>query len=186
MSSDEVAIALVEPATLLSTLRRDIVDVWASAHRLPRASPTREEFGRTRLRRHAARGDFRFLGAFAGDELVGFVYGYTGAPGQWWYDRVARALDRDARRLWLEPGHFEFTELAVRPDFQRRGVGSRLHDRVLEDLPHERAMLSALADNAPVVAFYRRRGWEVVLDRLRFEAGRPEFTIMGRTLPRLG
>ncbi len=182
MSSDDVAIQLVDTATLLGPLRREVVDVWAGAHRLPRASPTRDEFGRTRLRRHSERADFRFVGAFAGGELLGFVYGYTGAPGQWWYDRVARALDRDARREWLDRGHFEFTELAVRPDFQGLGVGSRLHDRVLEGLPHERAMLSALADNAPVVAFYRRRGWEVVLERLRFEAGRPEFTIMGRTL----
>ena len=110
------------------------------------------------------------------------MYGYTGAPGQWWYDRVAAALGREGRRRWLDPGHFEFTELAVRPDFQGRGVGSRLHDDVLADLPHERALLSALADNAPVVGFYHHRGWETVLDRLRFEPGRPEFTIMGRTL----
>ena len=183
MSSDEVTIEPVAVATLLGPLRRHVVDVWASAHELPRVSPTREEFGRTRLSRHSDRADFQFLGAFdAGGQLVGFVYGYTGAPGQWWYDRVARALSRDARQEWLEPGHFEFTELAVRPDFQGRGVGSRLHDRILADAPHERALLSALADNAAVVAFYRRRGWEVVLERLRFEAGRPEFTIMGKTL----
>jgi ribosomal protein S18 acetylase RimI-like enzyme len=183
VSSEEVRVEAVPVATLLGRLRRHVVDVWASAHDLPRASPTRDEFGRTRLRRHSARADFRFLGAFAGEELVGFVYGYTGAPGQWWYDRVAGALDGEARRRWLDPGHFEFTELAVRPDAQDRGVGSRLHDRVLEDLPHERALLSALADNARVVAFYRHRGWETVLERLRFEPGRPEFTIMGRTLP---
>jgi ribosomal protein S18 acetylase RimI-like enzyme len=183
VSSDEIAIEAVPTATLLGTLRRHVVDVWASAHDLPRASPTRDEFGRTRLSRHASRDDFRFVGAFApGGALVGFVYGYTGAPGQWWYDRVARALDRSARRLWLDRGHFEFTELAVHPDFQERGIGSQLHDRVLEGLTHERAMLSALADNGRVVAFYRRRGWEVVLDRLRFEAGRPEFTIMGKEL----
>jgi ribosomal protein S18 acetylase RimI-like enzyme len=183
VSSDEFSIEAVPTATLLGTLRRRVVDVWATAHELPRASPTRDEFGRTRLSRHASRNDFRFVGAFAEDRaLVGFVYGYTGAPGQWWADRVARALDRAQRRRWLDRGHFEFTELAVDPDFQERGIGSRLHDRVLEGLPHERAMLSALADNARVVAFYRRRGWEVVLDRLRFEAGRPEFTIMGKEL----
>ena len=183
MSSEEFSIEAVPTATLLGTLRRQVVDVWASAHELPRASPTRDEFGRTRLSRHAARDDFRFVGAFAPDRaLVGFVYGYTGAPGQWWYDRVARALDRGARRRWLHPAHFEFTELAVHPDCQERGIGSRLHDRILEGLPHDRAMLSALADNARVVAYYRRRGWESVLDRLRFEAGRPEFTIMGKEL----
>jgi ribosomal protein S18 acetylase RimI-like enzyme len=183
VSSDEVTIEPVATATLLGTLRRDVVDVWASAHELPRASPTRDEFGRTRLSRHASRDDFRFLGAFAEEgALVGFVYGYTGAPGQWWYDRVARALGRAERKRWLDPGHFEFTELAVHRDFQSHGIGSRLHDRVLEGLPHDRAMLSALADNVRVVGFYRRRGWETVLERLRFEAGRPEFTIMGKDL----
>ena len=183
MSSDRISIEAVPVATLLGTLRRHVVDVWASAHDLPHASPTRDEFGRTRLTRHSERDEFRFFGAFADEgELVGFVYGHTGAPGQWWYDRVARALDRKARGRWLQPAPFEFTELAVRPDFQGTGVGTGLHDRVLEDLPHERALLSALADNVRVVAFYRRRGWETVVDRLRFEPGRPEFTIMGKTL----
>lgn len=183
MSSDRVSIEPVPPATLLAELRPQVVEVWATAHELPRASPTRSEFARTRLQRHAARGDFRFLGAFApGGELVGFAYGYTGAPGQWWYDRVARVLDPEARARWLEPGHFELTELAVRPDCQDTGIGSRLHDQVLQGLPHSRALLSALADNARVVAFYRHRGWEVVLDRLRFESGRPQFAILGRIL----
>jgi ribosomal protein S18 acetylase RimI-like enzyme len=183
VSADAVRLEAVPPERLLRDLRRQVVEVWASAHELPRGSPTRAEFARTRLKRHSGRRDFRFLGAFAGDdELVGFVYGYTGAAGQWWYDRVARALDRAARRRWLDPGHFEFTELAVHRDFQSRGIGSRLHDRVLEGLPHDRAMLSALADNVRVVGFYRRRGWETVLERLRFEAGRPEFTIMGKDL----
>jgi ribosomal protein S18 acetylase RimI-like enzyme len=184
VSGDSVRIEAVPVERLLRDLRPEVVEVWASAHALPRSSPTRSEFGRTRLKRHAARRDFRFVAAFgeAGD-VLGFVYGYTGAPGQWWYDRVARGLDRAARRRWLEPGHFEFTELAVRPGDQGRGIGSRLHDAVLAGLPHSRAMLSALADNAPVVAFYRHRGWEVVLDRLRFEPGRPEFAIMGKELP---
>jgi ribosomal protein S18 acetylase RimI-like enzyme len=175
-----VSVEPVPAARLLGPLRAAVVDVWASAHELAGASPTRSEFGRTRLKRHAGRDDFRFMGAFADGELVGFVYGYTGAPGQWWYDRVAGALDGAARRLWLDPGHFEFTELAVRPDYQGRGIGSALHDAVLVALPHERALLSALADNRRVIEFYRHRGWEVVLRRLRFEAGRPHFTIMGR------
>ena len=183
MSSEVLSIEAVPADRLLGDLRADVVEVWAGAHDLSRTSPTRAEFGRRRLQRHAGRADFRFLGAFAGGDLVGFVYGYTGAPGQWWYDRVARALDREGRTQWLDPGHFEFTELAVRSDYQGRGVGSALHDAVLGGLPHTRAMLSALADNRPVVEFYRRKAWEVVVRRLRFEAGRPEFTIMGKQLP---
>jgi ribosomal protein S18 acetylase RimI-like enzyme len=184
--SSDVAIERVSPEALLAGFRAEVVEVWASAHALPRRSPTRLEFGRERLPRHAGRDDFRFLGAFGpGRELVGFAYGYTGAPGQWWYDRVAAALDDDARGSWFEPEHFELTELAVRPDRQSRGIGTRLHDAVLAGLSHRGALLSALADNPRVLAFYGDRGWEVVIGRLRFESGRPEFTIMGRRLERV-
>jgi ribosomal protein S18 acetylase RimI-like enzyme len=168
---------------LLADLVGEVVDVWASAHGLAAASATRREFGGERLPRHSTRADFRFVGAFASDRrLVGFVYGYTGAPGQWWYDKVAAALDRKTAAEWLDPPHFEFTELAVTPAYQNRGVGTRLHDEVLAGLPHERALLSALAENARVVAYYEHRGWRVILPALRFEAGRPEFAILGRHL----
>jgi len=171
------------PPELLGDLVGEVVDVWASAHGLPAASATRREFGGERLPRHVARAGFRFVGAFASDRrLVGFVYGYTGAPGQWWYDKVAAALDADAAAEWLDPPHFEFTELAVAPAYQRRGVGTRLHDEVLDGLPHERALLSALADNTRVIAFYEHRGWRVILPELRFEPGRPLFAILGREL----
>ena len=167
--------------TVVGELAGEVVDVWASAHGLAAAHATRREFGGERLPRHAGREDFRFVGAFASDRrLVGFVYGYTGAPGQWWYDRVAAALDEQAAALWLDPPHFEFTELAVAPAYQSRGVGTRLHDEVLERLPHDRALLSALAENRRVIAFYEHRGWRVILPELRFEAGRPLFAIHGK------
>jgi len=176
-------IARLGPQALLGDLVGEVVDVWASAHGLPAASATRREFGGERLPRHAARAGFRFVGAFASDRrLVGFVYGYTGAPGQWWYDKVAAALDSEAAAEWLDPPHFELTELAVTPSYQQRGVGSRLHDEVLDGLPQERALLSALADNTRVIAFYEHRGWRVVLPELRFEPGRPLFAILGREL----
>lgn len=181
--ADGYTIARPGPPELLGDLVGEVVDVWASAHGLPTASATRREFGGERLPRHVARAGFRFVGAFASDRrLVGFVYGYTGAPGQWWYDKVAAALDADAAAEWLDPPHFEFTELAVAPAYQSRGVGTRLHDEVLDGLPHERALLSALADNTRVIAFYEHRGWRVILPELRFEPGRPLFAILGREL----
>jgi ribosomal protein S18 acetylase RimI-like enzyme len=181
--ADRYTIERVAAAPLLRELVAEVVDVWASAHGLPAASATRREFGGERLPRHAGRAGFRFVGAFASDRrLVGFVYGYTGAPGQWWYDKVAAALDTDVAAEWLQPPHFEFTELAVAPAYQRRGVGTRLHDEVLEGLPHRRALLSALADNMRVISFYEDRGWRVILPELRFEPGRPLFAILGRDL----
>jgi hypothetical protein len=48
--------------------------------------------------RHVGREDFRFLAALhAADAVLGFVYRYTGAYGQWWTDLVARAMDGGAR-----------------------------------------------------------------------------------------
>ena len=183
MTSDSVSIVSVSPDVLLAELVGQVVDVWANAHGLGRASATRREFGGDRVPRHAHRRGFRFFGAFDADErLAGFVYGYTGAPGQWWYDKVAAGLDASRRAEWLEPDHFELTELAVEPAFQGRGIGTRLHDVVLGGLPHERALLSALAENARVIRFYERRGWHVLLPELRFEPGRPPFAILGKEL----
>ena len=180
---DTIRIEAVDRETLLGELVGQVVDVWANAHGLGRASATRREFGGDRVPRHAGRAGFVFLGAFEpGGRLVGFVYGYTGASGQWWYDRVAAALDPARRADWLERPHFELTELAVDPGYQDGGIGTRLHDAVLERLPHERALLSAIADNGRVIRFYEHRGWRVLLSELRFEPGRPLFAILGTEL----
>jgi ribosomal protein S18 acetylase RimI-like enzyme len=183
MSSDDVAIEAVEPETVVGELLGQVVDVWTSAHGLVRASATRREFGGDRVPRHAAREGFRFFGAFGPPaRLLGFVYGYTGAPGQWWYDKVRAALDAETRAAWVEQPHFELTELAVDPAAQGGGIGSRLHDVVLDGLPHDRALLSALSDNERVLRFYRDRGWHVLLPQLRFEPRRPLFAILGKEL----
>ena len=181
--SETVSIEAVDTETLLAELVGQVVDIWANAHGLGRASATRREFGGDRVPRHAGREGFRFLGAFGpAARLVGFAYGYSGAPGQWWYDKVAAAIDAKQRARWLEVPHFELTEIAVDPAHQDRGIGTRLHDALLEDQPHDRALLSALADNARVIRFYEDRGWRVLLPRLRFEQGRPLFAILGKEL----
>ena len=96
---------------------------WPRSGRTPRAR------GSTRsCRATSTRDGFKFLGAFAESRLAGFVYGYRGGPGQWWHDRVAAALGPEGTERWLPPAHLEFTELHVRPEFRRRGIGGGLHD----------------------------------------------------------
>src|ERR687886_1862927 len=107
MTASAVGIRAVDTETLLGELVAQVVDVWANAHGLGRASATRREFGGDRVPRHAARDGFVFLGAFEpGGRLVGFVYGYTGAPGQWGDHRVAAALGPSTQAGWAPRAPF--------------------------------------------------------------------------------
>jgi ribosomal protein S18 acetylase RimI-like enzyme len=153
-------------------LRRELAEIWpdASSARIDEIVP-----------RHAERDGFRFLGAFAGTRLVGFVYGFRGETGQWWHDRVAAALGPEGARRWLPPGHFEFTELHVRREYRRRGIGGALHDALLDGVEAPTTVLSTQTDNAPAIALYGGRGWEVIVPWIDFGSGRP-FLIMGKDL----
>jgi len=152
--------------------RKELAQIW------PDASRARID---DILPRHAARDGFRFFGAFAGRRLVGFVYGYRGATGQWWHDHVALALGPDGEARWLPPGHLEFTELHVRREYRRRGIGGALHDTLLGEVDAPTAVLSTQTDNAPAIGLYSGRGWEVIVPYIDFGSGRP-FLIMGKDL----
>jgi ribosomal protein S18 acetylase RimI-like enzyme len=155
------------------TRRRELARLW------PEASRDRID---DILPRHATRDGFRFLGAFGEDRrLAGFVYGYRGAPGQWWHDRVAKALGRAGTERWLPDGHFEFTELHVDPHRRREGIGGALHDAIFEIVDAPTAVLSTQTDNEPAIALYEGRRWQVIVPYLDFGSGRP-FLIMGRNL----
>jgi ribosomal protein S18 acetylase RimI-like enzyme len=136
-----------------------------------------ERFARSQLPTHTRRRDFRCAIAREGGELVGFAYGYTGEAGQFWTEWVRERIPADlAEGLG---GHFEFVELAVLPDHQRRGIGSALHDALLADLPHQRALLSTLREDTAARRLYLRRGWRVLWEDLNGKS-----SLLGLELPR--
>ncbi len=49
--------------------------------------------------------------------------------------------------------------LYLLPEYWGRGLGRRLHDRVVEELPGDSAVLWVLATNERAKAFYVRQGW---------------------------
>ena len=140
-----------------------------------------DEWASDRLPRHAARDDFVFLAARDDGTIVGFGYGYTGEEGQWWTDRVSRALTEAQRVEWLDPPHFEIVELHVRPSRQRRGVGSALLARLLTLQPHDRALLSTQAGSRKARGFYAKNGW-TELASVDFGAGYPPYIVLGKRL----
>ena len=134
-----------------------------------------------RIRQHARYDDFRGVAAVAAGHVVGFVYGYTNAPGQWWYDQIVEHARRNGLRLDLR-NSFAFTELAVAGPWRQHGIGQRLHDAVLLGLPHRYAVLSTQTDNEAAQALYRRNGWETLIPQMRFDGSAPDFVILGKAL----
>jgi ribosomal protein S18 acetylase RimI-like enzyme len=160
----------------------DLADVYREAfagaphHEPPEAA---ERF-RASLERHARLPAFRATAAWGpGADLVGFAYGHTSLPGQWWHDRAAAALDPAVAERWLEHP-FVVVIVAVRPRRRREGIGGRLHDLLLETVPHATAVLSARQDDAAALRLYHGRGWqEIGRDVALVEGGAP-FVLLGR------
>ena len=112
--------------------------------------------------RHSAREGFRLARAYDVDDLVGFAYGYTGEPGQWWTDNAREVLAPDVAAAWLG-GHFELVSIGVLAGARGRGVGRSLLRALLDGLPHDRLLLmtSADPDDAPR-RLYESEGWQVL------------------------
>lgn len=170
----------------IESAQDQILDVYGEAFASPPYSRTEidiENFSRT-LARHMERKDFRLLAARESrtGKIVGFTYGYTSAPGQWWHDLVEGAMTPQVAREWLSDT-FELVELAVAPRAQGRRAGSRLHDTLLAGLPHRTAVLSTMQAETVALQLYRRRGWVTLLENLFFSGTPKPYQIMGLVLP---
>ena len=145
-----------------------LVEVYRAAFTVAPYSEDKSAVARFRdeqLPRHTEREGFRCVVAREDERIVGFAYGYTGRRGQWWTDYVAGRVPQELADEWLD-GHFEFVELAVHPEHQRRGIGGSLHDALLRDLPHDRALLSTWREDRPARRLYVNRGWTVLANEL--------------------
>ena len=146
----------VHDAEAAQAFRDPVLEVWTVAF----GPVADEDDWRSRFwEQHRGRDGFRLATAEQAGVLAGFAWGYTGERGQWWADRVAAALGEQAEG-WVG-GHWEFVELAVRPEHRRRGLGGLLHDALLDGLGHERALLQTDPDGAGH-SLYRRHGWQVI------------------------
>jgi ribosomal protein S18 acetylase RimI-like enzyme len=166
----------------LTAVRDQILAVYQAAFAEPPYFETEEDVARfaESFTRHAQRAGFRCCVAEdnATGQVLGFAYGYTSQAGQWWYDRVAAALDQKTIAAWLN-GAFEFVELAVIPSMQGQGIGGRLHDALLADLPHRTAVLSTYQVEIAALRLYHRKGWLILLQDYFFPGSDRRMVIMG-------
>lgn len=138
---------------------------------------------------HMRRPGWRAVGWLdATGALLGIAYGYTGGPGQWWYEEVRRGVRGGLPGTpdWLAD-YFELTELHVRPDAQGGGLGEGLLRALLAGTDRSYVLLSTpeYGPNPPGRAWqlYRRVGFQDVLRNHRFTGDSRPFAVLGRPLP---
>jgi len=165
-----------------------------------RPDPVQLPGRRSIMERHATYGGFRALAVTAdGDggasgasgpgrpgQIVGFSYGFRGAPGQWWHDVVAAALTaragKDLAAAWLADS-LEIAEVHVHPDFHRRGIGRSLVLGLAEGRPERTAVLSTQDANSPARRLYRVLGFADLLTGYSFPGTTVPYAVMGAALP---
>lgn len=139
----------------------DVVAVYAAAFSGPpyeEGSAARSRFA-PRWLAHAAAPGWRGMGAWVDGGLVGFAYGHAARPGLPWVDAVLARLAPSTQAKWCADA-FLLCELAVAPAHRGLGIGSALHDAVIEGAPHATALLTTLDDRSTTGAqLYARRGW---------------------------
>ena len=116
------------------------------------------------------------------DTLVGFGYGYTTRPGQWWHDLVRRAVDAQTASEWLGDA-FELSELHVLPEYQGAGIGRRLLTSLAAAIPHSAMLLSTPDTDTRAFRLYRDTGFVDLARNYLFPGDARPFAVLGARLP---
>lgn len=123
----------------------------------------------------------RCLTARCDGRLVGFVLGYDAVAKPDWFDNVSRAVSGTSTALWL-PHAWYLADIAVHPDVQRQGVGTILHNRIIQDVSGQPLVLITFHGDHPAKRFYKRLGWQELIPDLLYRPGAPLTSLMGRRL----
>jgi ribosomal protein S18 acetylase RimI-like enzyme len=177
---------LGRPGFLANVQRQlDIYGAAMGAH--PGDLPSRQ----TIMERHAGYPGLRALAAIdePSQQMVGFAYAFTGAPGQWWHDvvwsAVAATSGVQSARDWLDDA-VEVAEVHVHPDFQARGIGRQMVLGLAAERRERTAVLSTRDASTPARRLYRQLGFADLLTAFVFPGGGPPYAVMGAVLPLVG
>jgi ribosomal protein S18 acetylase RimI-like enzyme len=133
-------------------------------------------------RRHTANAGFACRAAEdSAGRLIGFGYGYTTQPGQWWHDLVRRALTSDDVG-WLTNA-FELSEMHVSPTAQGVGIGRRILELLAADIDHDAMLLSTPYSDTRAFRLYHRLGFSDLARNYLFPGDSRPFAVLGSRLP---
>jgi ribosomal protein S18 acetylase RimI-like enzyme len=132
---------------------------------LPESRLDADNFVSSTLPRHSRRAGFRLVVATTDGEVSGYAYGFTGQHGQFWSDWLAGTAPADIVHTWVGD-HFELVDIVVDPAHRGQGIAGQLHDRLVHDLPQERALLATTPDDSAAARLYGGRGWQVLVPEI--------------------
>ncbi|TLS36956.1 GNAT family N-acetyltransferase [Pseudalkalibacillus caeni] len=114
------------------------------------------------IKKHAGyKGFYGVKGKDTKERIVGFAYGYSSFPDQFYRQKIAAQLTEEQIKHWLS-NCFEFVEIAVDPSYKRLGIASRLHDELLSQADHRTSVLTTGTSNNPAIKFYQKKGWMLI------------------------
>lgn len=159
--------------------RAEIEDVCAEAFAGPPYSRTAEGNAASfrRFDAQTRKPGFLLSAGHRDGRLLGLAYGYPlGADTGWWRD----VLEPIPPELATEDGRRSFAvfEFAVRPAWQRQGVGRAVHARLLRALRAERVILNCRQDAEAAQGFYRALGYRRVTSVMPPWAGGAVYDVM--------
>ncbi|MDT4932915.1 MAG: hypothetical protein QOK11_807 [Pseudonocardiales bacterium] len=158
----------------------DAMDIYIRAMQYP--SHTGAQRAVT-ARRHAANEGFACRAAVGADgTLVGFGYGYTALPGQWWHDLVRRSMPPEMAHDWLTDA-FELSELHMLPEYQGHGIGRTLLLELAAAIPHRSMLLSTPDADTRAFRMYRHLGFVDLARHYLFPGDARPFAVLGARLP---
>jgi ribosomal protein S18 acetylase RimI-like enzyme len=173
-----VTIAQVSPATM-----RHRVDEVMSVYETAMAYPAGTGLQRAGYAvSHTRLAGYRAVLATEGELLVGFGYGYTSRPGQWWHDQVRVAVGPEIAARWLVDG-FELCELHVLPQYQGYGIGRRILTDLAALVDQHRMLLSTPEGPTRAWRLYTALGFVPLARRYHFPGDARPFGILGAQLP---
>jgi ribosomal protein S18 acetylase RimI-like enzyme len=160
----------------------EAMDIYVRAMQYPDYTGTQRA---VTARRHTSNEGFACRAALdAGGSLVGFGYGYTTRPGQWWHDLVCKAMSPEAAADWLSDS-FELSELHVLPEYQGEGIGRQLLVTLAAGIPHRAMLLSTPDSDTRAFRLYRHTGFVDLARHYLFPGDARPFAVLGARLPLL-
>lgn len=109
--------------------------------------------------------------------VVGLAFGALSEPGNWWHDRVAEQVGFDHPALqdaWV------LVELGILAPYRNRGIGTQLHNHIVQSQPLPNLLLSTQQDNLSARRLYERLGWDYLHSGFAFSRGDEPYVVMYR------